>query len=134
MTASTIEAHTRVIGSIEADGDLVVLGCIDGSVRAKGQLTLGPAAEITGELAAHDVRIAGKLERAVRADGVIHLLSTAEVRGDLHAARVIIDDGAVFEGQVRLLRSRSVRAPVAAPRVVPELPTVGRRSIQRRQA
>lgn len=133
MTASTIEAHTRVIGSIDADGDLVVLGRVEGSVRSSGQLTLGRCAVVTGELEAHDVRIAGTLERAVRAASVIHLLSTAEVRGDLHAARVVIDDGALFEGQVRLLRCQ---APASAPaaRLVPDLPVVGRRVVQRRQA
>ena len=162
MTASTIEAHTRVIGSIDAEGDLVVLGRVEGSVRAKGRLTLGPCAVVTGELEAHDVRIACTLERAVRAAGVIHLLSTAEVRGDLDASRVVIDDGALFEGQVRLLRGQAIArveaaagtpsAPPAstpgastpgastpaastpAARLVPELPAVGRRVVQRRQA
>ena len=136
MTVSLIASHTRVVGSVLADGDLEVQGRVEGDVRAGGQLTLGPTAEVTGQLEAHDVRIAGKLERAVRAAGVIHLLPTAEVRGDLHASRVVIDDGALFEGQVRLLRAASPAPPAERPtaRLVPELPSVGRRAVQRRQA
>ncbi len=141
MSATVIAAHSRLLGSIEADGDLVVEGMVDGSVRSTGQLTLGRHATVTGELVAHDVRIAGKLLRSVRAQGIIHLLATAEVRGDLDAGRVVIDDGALFEGQVRLRRGA---APIAAaPRVettarsipdrsVPELATPGRRRLQRR--
>lgn len=131
MAASFIAMNTRVVGSVIADGDLEVRGRVEGDVRASGQLMLGPAAVVTGELEAHDVHIAGKLERSVRAAGVIHLLATAEVRGDLHAARVVIDDGALFEGQVRLIRGA---ASAHSARLLPELPSIGRRPLQRRQA
>jgi cytoskeletal protein CcmA (bactofilin family) len=128
----------------------VIEGIVEGDVRASGQLTLGRRAQVGGELHAHDVRIAGTLHRSVSARGVIHLLSTAEVRGDLEAARVVIDDGAVFEGQVRLLRTPSALHTASAPRPaiatraatpgdepakprpVPELSSPGRRRLQRR--
>ena len=153
MSSTVINAYTRIQGSIvvgdppgsgssvgkstQDGGDLVIEGIVEGDVRASGQLTLGRRAQVNGELQAHDVHIAGALHRSVSARGVIHLLSTAEVRGDLEAARVIIDDGALFEGQVRLLRSTPVlpqaRTPAAPQaRVVPELSTPGRRRLQRR--
>jgi cytoskeletal protein CcmA (bactofilin family) len=166
MSATVIGAHAKVSGSVAVvatiggtDGDLVIEGFVDGTVRASGRLTLGVAAQVTGELIAHDVRIAGKLDRGIRATGVIHLLSTAEVRGDLEAARVVIDDGAIFEGQVKLRRSATAKpaatvssakissaaspAPSTSPpeheppsspptRAVPELASPGRRRIQRR--
>ncbi len=142
----------RVLGSIEITGetlgevvgrsaspgagDLVVEGVVEGSVHVAGRLTLGPRARIDGEISARDVRIAGRLQRGVRASGVIHLLATAEVYGDLEAARVVIDDGALFEGQVRLRRdvprAEGPARPAAPARVVPELSSPGRRRVQRR--
>ncbi len=128
MSATVIGTHARVLGSIlvgdppgsgpagapgAGHGDLVVDGVVEGDVRASGQLTLGRRARVEGEIHARDVRIAGVLHRSVSAAGVIHLLATAEVRGDLAAARVIIDDGAVFEGQVRL---HTTENPGRAPR------------------
>jgi len=151
--ATVIGAHTRVQGDVSAYGDVVVEGRVEGNVRAAGQLTLGPNASVTGTIEARDIRVGGKLDRGVRADGVVHLLSTAEVRGDLEAGRVIIDDGAIFEGQVRLARAarHSARRPSAAERVepapsiaravadtraavrsIPELAVAGRRRAQRR--
>lgn len=144
MSATVIAAHTRLLGSIEAEGDLVVEGAVEGSVRASGQLTLGRHAKVTGDIDAHDVRISGTLIRSVRAQGIIHLTATAEVRGDLDASRVVIDDGALFEGQVRLRRGAASgptrQAPSALPqlpyqepaRTVPPLATPGRRRLQRR--
>jgi len=169
MSATVIGVHARVLGSIlvgdppgsgpagapgAGHGDLVIDGVVEGDVRASGQLTLGRRARVDGEIHARDVRIAGVLHRSVSAAGVIHLLSTAKVRGDLEAARVIIDDGALFEGLVRLHRETSLaQAPKAtspspiqsrptpasratAPQVqarnVPELATPGRRRLQRR--
>jgi len=140
--ATMIAAHTRVGGDVSTDGDLVVEGRVDGSVRAGGQLTLGPAAVVTGAIEARDVRIAGRLDRGLRAEGVVHLLGTAEVHGDLEAARVVIDDGAVFEGQVRLVRPAQMTPRPQAQRTVsrtgtrtiPELATPGRRRAHRRPA
>jgi cytoskeletal protein CcmA (bactofilin family) len=158
MSATVIGAGARVVGSIEVEGegvsgDLVVEGRVEGSVRCAGRLSLGAKAEITGEITARDVRIAGRLDRPVIASGVIHLLASAEVHGDLEAARVVIDDGALFEGQVRLRRAsptlarapsrptapppaRTPAAAVAPPpaphREVPTLAAPGRRRLQRR--
>jgi cytoskeletal protein CcmA (bactofilin family) len=160
MSATVIGASTRVLGSVEVlgvasgapdavgEGDLVVEGIVEGDVRASGRLTLGRHAQVHGTISARDVRIAGRLDRDVEATGVIHLTSTAEVRGDLDAARVVIDDGAIFEGQVRLRRearpTRPTRpvvpvTPAVAPistqaerREVPALASAGRRRVQRR--
>jgi cytoskeletal protein CcmA (bactofilin family) len=164
MAATVISASTRILGSVEVmgggtgapssdgHGDLVVEGIVEGDVRASGCLTLGRHAQVQGAISAHDVRIAGRLERDVQATGIIHLTATAEVRGDLDAARVVIDDGAIFEGQVRLRReARATRVPRPAPpasepvtrsvptvatqtspREVPTLAYPGRRRVQRR--
>jgi cytoskeletal protein CcmA (bactofilin family) len=137
MSATVISAQTRVEGSLlvgdppgsgpsegtrpgGTSSDLVIEGIVEGDVHTSGSLTLGRRAQVGGEIHAHDVRIGGVLHRSVRAEGVIHLLATAEVRGDLEAARVIIDDGAIFEGQVRLRRRGDAAraAPALRPRPV----------------
>ena len=122
MSATVIGAHARVLGSI----------------------AITAAADQAGS---GDLIVEGHVEGALSASGVIHLLATAEVRGDLDAARVVIDDGAIFEGQVRLHRAAATapmqarspaQRPVAAPalgrREVPELCTPGRQRVQRRSS
>jgi cytoskeletal protein CcmA (bactofilin family) len=92
---------------------------IEGSVTAEGDLV-----------------VEGTIVGDVRTTGSVRLLATAEVKGDLEAARVAIEDGAVFEGQVRLRRVPARQAVVEpraeAPRAVPELSVPGRRRAQRR--
>lgn len=159
MSATVIRASARVRGSIsvsgegsgdgsgaEGAGDLVVEGSVEGDVEVSGVLTIGRQAQISGAIVAHDVRIAGRLNRSVRATGVVHLTATAEVHGDLEAARVIIDDGAIFEGQVRLRHADATKAaskprtPAVEPpramhaREVPALGVPGRRRAQRRSS
>jgi len=123
MSATVIAAHTRIDGALSAQGDLVIEGAVAGDVRTTGQLTLGAEAQVSGEIQARDVRIAGRLTHSVRAEGVIHLLASAEVCGDLEAGRVIIDDGALFEGRVK------VRRPAAAPQPLSPPPAVVPRSL-----
>src|SRR5688572_18552047 len=105
MSATVIASHTRIDGALSSDGDLVIEGAVAGDVHSTGRLTLGTDAKVGGTVQAREVFVACRLMHGVRAEGLVHLLSTAEVVGDLEASRLVIDDGAVFEGQVRLRRS-----------------------------
>jgi len=53
----------------------------------------------------------------VFASGTVHLLSTAVVTGDIESPRLAIDEGAVFDGQIRM-RKKAPAATAPAPATV----------------
>jgi cytoskeletal protein CcmA (bactofilin family) len=108
MARTHIGPDTRVAGPLSGKDDLTIEGTVEGPVEGAAEVVIAPGARVGGEVRGRDVVIGGKLEHNVVATGMIRLLSTAEVLADLVAPKIAIDEGAVFEGQVR-----RVRPPVA---------------------
>jgi cytoskeletal protein CcmA (bactofilin family) len=120
MARTLIGPGTRVAGPLSGDDDLVVEGTVDGPVTSTAQVVIAAGARVRGEVRGRDVIVGGKLEHPVHATGTIRLLATAEVRADLIAPRIAIDEGAQFEGQVKM--TRPAAATAAAPPPVPAAP------------
>jgi len=65
----------------------------------------------------HDVIIDDELSHPMFASGTVRLLSTAVVTGDIESPRLAIDEGAVFDGQIRM-RKKAPAATAPAPATV----------------
>lgn len=160
MARTHIGPETRVAGPLSGKDDLTVEGTVDGPVDGAAQVLIAAGARVAGEVRGRDVVVGGTLTHNVYATGTIRLLATADVRADLIAPRIAIDEGAQFEGQVKMTRAAAPQpqpvaaapvvappvaaTPVAAPvvrpvtpaapasREIPSLPAIGKRKIVRR--
>ena len=92
-------------GSI-CDGDFVsagsarIDGTVNGNVSVEGTLILGSTGVINGSVEAKSVQIAGEVNGNIYAPEHAELTSTAKVIGDLATAVIVIDENAVFQGQI----------------------------------
>jgi cytoskeletal protein CcmA (bactofilin family) len=140
--ASTIGHGTLVRGSVRGEGDLEVLGRVEGSVAVGGELSIGEGALVRSDVRGRSVVVRGAVLGDVSADESIVLEAGARVVGDLGAPRIGIRPGALVRGNVTTgspresvtVASRAVRpgasvttggAPVP-PAVTTRLPTVQR--------
>jgi cytoskeletal protein CcmA (bactofilin family) len=150
MSNTVIGAGSHIEGGIRAKDDLQVEGRVDGPISAEAKVALLAGAEIGGDVSGSEVTIGCVLKHNVRASQSVHLLATAEVYGEIRAPRIVVDDGAVLEGQVKITRAapekkderrktdspmRQIAAPPPAPkeRKIPELPALGKRVATRRK-
>jgi cytoskeletal protein CcmA (bactofilin family) len=115
---TVIGSETRIAGALSGKDDLEVHGTVDGPVNGEAAVTIAAGARIGGEVRGRDVIVGGELTHAVYASGLVRLLATAKMTGDIEAPRIAIDEGAVFEGQVRM-RKKAAPAPVAAAAPAP---------------
>jgi cytoskeletal protein CcmA (bactofilin family) len=133
---------THIAGPLTGKDDLEVHGTVDGPVVGEAAVTIAAGARISGEVRGRDVIVGGDLAHAVFATGTVHLLASALVTGDIEAPRVAIDEGAVFDGQIRM--RRKAPAPLAVPaapvqavpavRAIPELAAPGRKTLIRKSS
>jgi cytoskeletal protein CcmA (bactofilin family) len=140
---TVIGPDTHIAGPLTGKDDLEVHGTVDGPVHGEASVTIAAGARIGGEVRGRDVVIGGELAHAVFATGTVRLLATAVLTGDLEAPRVAIDDGAIFEGQIRM-RKKAPVAPLAvkaapvqsvpAVRAIPELASPGRKALIRKSS
>ncbi len=94
-------AGTKLIGDLTANSSLRVDGEIIGNVNCNGKLVLGQEGIINGNINASEVEIDGKVEGHINAELLLILHQTASVVGDIHTGRIIIEDGAQIEGNIK---------------------------------
>jgi cytoskeletal protein CcmA (bactofilin family) len=133
---TVVGPETRIAGALSGKDDLEVHGTVEGPVHGEASVTIAAGARIGGEVRGRDVIVGGELVHPVYATGTVRLLATAVVTGDIEAPRVAIDEGAVFDGQIRM-RRKAMAAPapsVPQTRAIPELATVTRKPLIRKSS
>ncbi len=101
---SIIAADLRIKGDLESNGQIEILGEVEGDIRA-GRLTVGEKAQIKGSIFAQTLRLCGNLVGQIRAD-TVELSSTASVTGDILHKSLAVEAGGSIEGSVRRLREQ----------------------------
>jgi cytoskeletal protein CcmA (bactofilin family) len=110
---TTIGPSIVITGEITADEDVTIEGTIHGHVTVReATLAVGSHARLEADLRAARVLIAGRLEGSASATERIELLATATVDGSLSAERVVIADGARFNGGIDMGK-RTIAARMA---------------------
>lgn len=97
-----IAAGTTVEGKIRTQGSVRVDGKIIGEISASESLAVGTSGEIEGNISAKNITIGGKIRGSVNIVEKAVLEGKSVVKGDLRAARLIIDEGAIFDGKVSM--------------------------------
>ncbi|MBY0506766.1 MAG: polymer-forming cytoskeletal protein [Bryobacteraceae bacterium] len=111
---ATIGENVLIAGQIFAKEDLVIDGQIDGTIELlEHKVTIGKAARVKATVKAREVVIHGTVHGNVEASDKIDLRRDAHLVGDIRAARIAIEDGAIFKGSIDVTK---VEVPKAAPR------------------
>jgi cytoskeletal protein CcmA (bactofilin family) len=112
---ASIGKSLKVKGSITGTEDLYVDGQVEGTIRLEqNSLTVGPNGDVDADIFAKDIVIEGKVTGNVNAVDRIDIRKTGSLNGDLSAARIVIEDGAVFRGSVDIVKPEPAPAPKAA--------------------
>ena len=117
--ATLVARGSRLEGRLVADNDVEVHGEIYGTIEGKGQVLVAEGSTVEAALHSRVVVVAGKVVGDVSADDKIELRASAALRGNITAPRVVIQDGASFEGQVFMQKPDATKPPVAADTAAP---------------
>ena len=103
---------TIVEGTIKTDNSVRVDGKLKGKLICKNTLTVGLNGEIDGEVQAKNAIIGGKIKGKVSIVEKLVLESKSVLIGELKASKLIIDEGAVFDGTADMGSKDETRKPV----------------------
>jgi cytoskeletal protein CcmA (bactofilin family) len=88
-------------GELSADEDLVIEGTIEGTIaHHKKNLTIGAKGRVSADIHASSVLVEGQLDGDIHSDGLVSLAKGATVNGNISCARLVLQDGACFNGKV----------------------------------
>jgi cytoskeletal protein CcmA (bactofilin family) len=93
---------TIVEGTVRANNSVRIDGTLKGTLICKNTVTVGINGEIEGEVEAKNAIIGGKINGKIKVAEKLVLESKSTLIGELKASKLIIDDGAVFEGTSKM--------------------------------
>lgn len=86
-------------GTLQVQNSLRVDGRVQGNVQVGDSLIVGKEGEIDGEVRVRNAVIGGKVRDKVLANGKVVLEAKSVVLGEIRTSRLVIEEGAVFEGR-----------------------------------
>lgn len=99
---SIVAPDLVITGDLEADGVIKVEGRVQGTVRAGHQVLVSPGALVEGDVETREAIIGGIVRGNIRATDRVELQTSCEVHGDIRTARLLIHEGGVVNGEVRM--------------------------------
>lgn len=86
--------------------NLRINGKFQGKLKTLGQLTIGKDADVEATIEGENIFVMGKVRGNVRANGMLALHSTGVLYGDVIVANLVVEEGALFEGNCKMLSER----------------------------
>ena len=90
---------SHVTGDMNINGSAHINGTVDGSVDATGFVTVSETGIVKGGIKGEYAIIGGIVGGNVEVKGKVALGKKGRLKGDVVATRLIIEDGAVFQGR-----------------------------------
>lgn len=97
----------RFVGSVRGTGDLVCHGEVEGDIELDGVVQIGPDAKVRGGVKAREADIAGCVEGDVVIQGRVTLRASCNLKGDVTTGQLVVEPGAVLQGQLRIVAEQS---------------------------
>lgn len=101
-TTTVIARDTTWKGEMSSEGSVHIHGRFDGAVKADQAIFVAEGAEVDATLTAEAIIVAGTSRGTVRARGKFEVLPPGKVAGDIFAPTLIVHEGAIMSGQLRM--------------------------------
>jgi cytoskeletal protein CcmA (bactofilin family) len=99
---SILAAGTRVSGELEVDGVIKIEGCVEGTVKAQGQVLVVKGGKVEGDIIARQVVIGGEVKGGIMADERVEVQATSVVNGDITTPQITVLEGGKINGNIHM--------------------------------
>ena len=101
-------AGTQYHGQFNFQGVVRIDGSVFGDIISDGVLVLGEEGLVEGSVRVGELIASGRIVGDIIASRRVSLNKSARLRGNLVAPSVVVEDGAVINGQLRMTESDAV--------------------------
>lgn len=98
-----IGASIKVKGNFQGQGNIIIEGMLEGSLKTEANLFIGDSAKVVANIESKDASINGEVRGNLKSRGYLALGSTAKIFGDIQYSEISIERGAVVNGQLLML-------------------------------
>lgn len=101
-----IASGSKITGKLSGKGTYVFCGVVEGDCDIDGPVTLAAGGHWIGTLKAADVVIAGRVDGDVIAEQRVEIAGTARIAGSLSGHSIAVAEGAVIEGEIKVMSGK----------------------------
>ncbi|HZN69659.1 MAG TPA: polymer-forming cytoskeletal protein [Tepidisphaeraceae bacterium] len=87
-------------GELSFEKGMRLMGKFEGKVNTPGRLHVAKEAKMSADVEAGGIVVEGEVHGNLSANDRIELKNSARYEGDLRASKLVVDEGAVFNGHV----------------------------------
>ncbi len=98
-----IGASIKVKGNFQGQGNIIIEGMLEGSVKTEADLFIGENAKIIANVESKDASVNGEVNGNLKIHGYLALGGTAKITGDIQYKELSIERGATINGQLLIL-------------------------------
>lgn len=91
-----------VEGTVNAGSDIRIRGKVVGKLNVEGKAIVAQEGEVNGDIVATNADISGVVQGQIDVSGTLVLKATARVTADIKTARLVVEEGAVFDGKCKM--------------------------------
>lgn len=97
-----IAASVKVEGDFVSQGNVLIEGTVEGSLRTERDLRVGERASISADVEAASATVAGEVHGNLAVAERLELEPTARVHGDIQTGTLIVANGAQINGRLTM--------------------------------
>ncbi len=105
--ANMVTPGSEFEGTLRTDDNIRVGGKVKGSLHAGGKVIVAPEGRVEGDVHADVADVAGHVKGDLRIKTRLLLTSTARVEGTITTGRLIVEEGAEFDGECTMGRLKA---------------------------
>jgi cytoskeletal protein CcmA (bactofilin family) len=87
-------------GELSFEKGMRLMGRFEGKINTPGRLHIAKEAKMAADVDAGSIIVEGEVQGNLSASDRIELKQTARYEGDLRASKLVVDEGAIFNGHV----------------------------------
>lgn len=92
--------NLTIKGRVSGNGNVIILGGLDGEFNLRGRVKIAQPAKIKGEVKADVISVNGSVEGRLAALQRLHLDKTARIEGQIATPKLSIAEGAFLDGEI----------------------------------
>jgi cytoskeletal protein CcmA (bactofilin family) len=110
-----LDQGVKLDGTLEVNGTFRIDSAIKGTILSEDTLILGSHSVVEGEIVGNRVIVGGRFDGIIRAKGKVEIQPDAIVTGEVHSPCLVIEPGAIFDGQCHMLGPAEAAKPITIP-------------------
>ena len=107
QTSGQIPGDITIIGTLKLPDERTVTCRVEGEIHSPATVIIPRENHVKARIQAESVLIFGTVEGDIHVTGRAVLKSSSTLHGDIHAARVLVEEGATFNGKSHVAGKRS---------------------------